>query len=336
VALAAIALLTRGVRWSDVRLCLRDARPALLVAVVGLNALMMAAKAARLRVLLFPGDATLGACFRALLTSSALNNVLPLRGGDVARLWMLERSANVTKTAAIAASVLERLFDIGALALLAVGASLCLPSQRWALFAAPVVLAGTVCLLVALRKVGRSLGPLNLADRPAHSGWRAKLSQISFRLAHGTAILNRSSLVATAVGLSLAAWAVETTMVITCGKALGLSISTPLAVITLLGINLALALPSTPSNAGPFEASAVAVLTLASLAKPTAVAFALVYHVVQVVPVTLLGFGVLALERTRRAPQRERATTAREERVTAPLGALGRLGQAGAHEVEQG
>jgi uncharacterized protein (TIRG00374 family) len=300
---AAIALLIRGIRWDDVRFYLRDARPLLLVGVVGLNALMMLVKSVRLRYLLFPADASTGACFRALLTSSALNNVLPLRGGDVARLWMLERSSGVTKMGGLGAFVIERLFEIGALALLAVGASFAVTSQRWASIAAPLVLVGTIGLLGLLRAAARVTGAspeVADASRPS-SRWKKKVADILHRFAHGAAALHQPPLLFRAVGLSLLSWLTEALMVVTCARGLHLAVSVPVAIITLLGINLALALPSTPSNAGPFEASAFVVLTAAGLPKPAALAFALTYHLIQVLPVTAVGLAVLSFDRRRQA-----------------------------------
>jgi hypothetical protein len=305
---AAIALLARGIRWDDVRLCLREARPLLLVAVVALNATMMLVKSVRLRSLLVPARATTGACFRALLTSSALNNVLPLRGGDVARLWMLERSSGVTKMAALGAFLIERLVEIGSLALLAAAAAPLVTSQRWAVFAAPVVLLGTIGLLALLRaaasSAGAHAGPEGSAG--SGSGWRGKLAELARRLSHGTTVLARLPVLARAVWLSLAAWLIESLMVVTCAHALHLTISIPLAIVTLLGINLAIALPSTPSNAGPFEAAAVVVFMAAGLPKPAALAFALTYHLVQVLPVTAVGLAVLTFERRLQAQARTR------------------------------
>ena len=70
----------------------------------------------------------------------------------------------------------------------------------------------------------------------------------------------------------------------------------------LLGINLAMAVPALPANAGTFESAAAVVLVFAKVGKPTAVAFALLYHLVQVVPVTLAGLALLARSGMRLGP----------------------------------
>jgi uncharacterized protein (TIRG00374 family) len=292
----AVSLLAHGVRWSDLGKSLRDVRPVLLIAVVALNAVMIGLKAIRLRWLLARDSAGFAGCFLALLTSSAINNVVPLRGGDIARLWILQRLAGVTKATAAAITVIERLIDVGALALLAIPASFYAGAQRWAVPTSSVVLVAAVGLLLGLRRLvdassDASRVPIAIRRR---SYVREKLAEVTHRVAEGVTVLANHALLSKAAVLSVTIWFVETMMVIVCARALKMVISSPLAVITLLGINLALALPSTPANLGPFEAGVVAVLTTAGFAKPQAVAFGLVYHLIQVVPVTITGLAIVA------------------------------------------
>ena len=114
------------------------------------------------------------------------------------------------------------------------------------------------------------------------------------RIAPGMTVLRSSEATAETLGASLAAWSCEIAMIILCARAIGLHVAPVLAVVVLLGINLAMAVPALPANAGTFESAAAVVLVFAKVGKPTAVAFALLYHLVQVVPVTLAGLGVLA------------------------------------------
>jgi uncharacterized membrane protein YbhN (UPF0104 family) len=74
-----------------------------------------------------------------------------------------------------------------------------------------------------------------------------------------------------------------------------------LATVVLFGINLALALPLTPAGAGPFESAAAAVLILAGVGKGPAVAFAILYHAVQVIPVTIIGGTILFILKRNRS-----------------------------------
>jgi uncharacterized membrane protein YbhN (UPF0104 family) len=54
-------------------------------------------------------------------------------------------------------------------------------------------------------------------------------------------------------------------------------------------VNVAIAIPSTPGQVGVFEAGAVIVLGTLGVGRSEALAFALLYHAVHVLPVTALG-----------------------------------------------
>jgi uncharacterized membrane protein YbhN (UPF0104 family) len=270
---AALWFVVRGVAWDAVAASLKEARPVLLAGVVALNALMMSVKAARLRLLL-QGGASFRSCFLAKLTASAVNNVLPFRGGDMARLWMLERHAGISKSAAVAVAVLEALFELVTLGVIALVGSLNAPGERWAVGAAAGLGLVATTLLIASRWV---------THLPR---WARGLAA---RVEPGVRALRDRGVVARAVALSAIAWGIEAVMIMTCARALQLPIGPALAAVILLGINLALAVPSSPAGAGAFEGAVVVVLTLAGLGKSQAVAFALLYHLIQVVPVTLAG-----------------------------------------------
>ena len=281
--------LVRGLAWGRVADTLRGANLSLLAAVVALNAGMMALKAARLRVLASRA-ASFKVAFLAKLTASAINNVTPLRGGDVTRLWMLERHARISKSAAAALAVVESLFELVTLAAMSLVAAVTMPSQRWAVRVTPVLLGAAVILLVLLRRMNGWDESSRAVTSPASiiGRWRS----LATRLAPGTRALRDTGTLWSALLLSFAIWGVEVAMVMVCASSIHLAISPALAAVVLLGINLAVALPSMPAGVGSFESGAVLVLVLSGMSKEVGVAVALLYHVVQVVPVTLSGLVV--------------------------------------------
>ncbi len=308
VLVGAVAFVVRGVAWRDVASTLARTGWALPALVVALNGLMMALKAVRLRILLHPRRLSFVARFVALLTSSAVNNVTPFRGGDVGRLWLLERTVGISKTAAAAVAVVENLLELLIMALIAFASSFLASGQRWASVVAPVVAVASAGLLLVLRKTSRQPGAGRMAPgaRPALLrqawGWAS-------RLGPGARSLAEARLWWPALGLSLAIVVSEMAMVVVCGRAVGLVVTPALAAVVLLGINLALAVPSTPAGVGPFEGATVAVVLLAGLAKGSALAFAVLYHALHVVPVTVAGLATVAL-----APRRPAQASVREPR----------------------
>jgi uncharacterized protein (TIRG00374 family) len=286
VVLAAVLFLARGVAWDQVARALRDASLPLLAAVVGLNAVMMAVKAVRLRLLL-DRRSTFAVCALAKLTASAMNNVTPFRGGDLARVWMLERHAGVSKSAAAVVAIVEQLFEAIALSAMTAVAVCLVPGQRWAMLAAPSVLVLSVAILVLAGRAGT--GEQVAPSRPEPGRGATLLGRLRSRIAPAVSVLREGRVTGISLALSVVDWILEASMVVLCARAIGLPIPVPLAFVVLLGINAAMLLPSMPASAGAFEAGATLVLVLAGIPKPTAVAFALLYHLVQVVPVTLAG-----------------------------------------------
>ena len=299
---AAMVFLARGVRWHDMTDTITRAGFLLPAIIVAMNACMMSLRALRLRTLLERRLSSASA-FQALLTSSAINNITPFRGGNVARLWMLERASGVTKSAAIAITVVENLIEISVLAAMAFVASLFVARERWATVATPAVFVAAVALLVLLRfTAGRAVDTTyQVHDEMVRAGSRQGLRRFLLRTAPGFRALSKPGALAYALLLSLLAWTCETGMIVLAARAMGLQVSFPLATVVLLGINLAMALPSTPASAGPFEGATVAVLMFAGIGKGPALAFALFYHVIQIVPVTVAGIAVLLLAKRSRS-----------------------------------
>jgi glycosyltransferase 2 family protein len=288
----ALWFLIRGIAWSEIVRIIRGASFPLLGATIAINGVMMVVKAARVR-LLFRKRPSLAICFLSNLASSAINNVTPFRGGDLARIWMLERGAGVTKTMAAVATLVERIFELLTLAALGAVASRLVPGQRWAAVASPLMFAGSLAVVGLLRRApGDAPGPaLEIATHPPGSPPRRseRFARLWARLRAGTSVLREPGVMPSAIVLSGLAWLLETGMVMLTSRAVGLGLGPALAIVVIVGINAAMALPAIPAGAGIFEAGATLVLVLAGVGKGQALAFALLYHVVQVVPVTLAG-----------------------------------------------
>jgi hypothetical protein len=90
-------------------------------------------------------------------------------------------------------------------------------------------------------------------------------------------------------------WLWETFVIMVAGHAFALSLTPVQAFAMLTAFNVAMVVPS-PGNIGSFEAGGTLALVLMGVPKESALAFALVYHLSQVVPSVLCGTGILALE----------------------------------------
>ena len=286
VAVVGVAgvFLARGVDWTQVGRILARTRLPLVGIVVALNAMKLAARAWRLRMLL-DDQIAFRTSYLTKLTVSALNNLAPFRGGDVARLWMLEHHARVDKAAAAVITLFEALLDLVTLGALASLAAPWTHGQRWAVVAAPIALVGGTLLLVLLARGG--------AGRAAPAAAAGRFAWLRAVWRTGFPPLRRADRAGLLVAVSLVEWSIEATMIVVAARAAGLSIGFPLALVGLMALNLAIAVPSMPASAGAFEAGLSVVLVLGGLPKSSAVSFAILYHLVQVIPVTVAGAVVI-------------------------------------------
>jgi len=152
-----------------------------------------------------------------------------------------------------------------------------------------LALAGAgVAAYVALLRAGRLVVP-RLARWP-----RAQQA-----LAAGLAA-STPRRVAAMAALSLLGWSVELAMLVLFQRAFGLPPDLRTALLTLVGINAAIAIPSLPGNFGTFEAGAAAALVLAGAPRDVALSYALTYHLTHVIPVAAVASAVYFVRSSRR------------------------------------
>jgi len=91
-------------------------------------------------------------------------------------------------------------------------------------------------------------------------------------------------------------------------KALGISAPFSAALFLTGLIMFAVALPSTPGYFGPFEAAAVAGLAVYGVDRNLAIAWSLTYHVLTLIPITVIGLYYVARSGLRLAELRQLRT----------------------------
>jgi uncharacterized membrane protein YbhN (UPF0104 family) len=285
----------RGFDFSALIAALGRASLALIAAAALANlTLNTAARVERFRVLLPPsprrarpvGFLELAAL---LLASQAASNVLPLRAGEaVLTLGLHERHGYPFKTL-IAAQLAEK--PIAALSIMVFALPPALsapPSSR--LFQVLCALAFTGCLAIGLI--------LWIARRSAAAERRGGgLQRLNRRIAEAFTRLGGPRALGRSLLWSTASDAIDVALIGLSMAAVGLHLSPVAWCAVLLVVNLAIVIPSSPAQLGVLEASAVLVLTGLGVGRSEALAFALVYHAVHLLPTTVAGGLALAIQR---------------------------------------
>lgn len=100
--------------------------------------------------------------------------------------------------------------------------------------------------------------------------------------------------------LSLLGWSVELVMLVLFQRAFALPASASTALLTLVGINAAIAIPTVPGHFGTYEAGIATVLVLSGARRDVAVSYAVAFHLSHVVPVALAASAILLYSNRRR------------------------------------
>lgn len=239
-------------------------------------------KAARWRVALSdppPFRRVLAATIEGLLANAAIG----FGSGDVVRSARL-REDTQKLTVDYACTWAERGAEVLALAVLVFITALVMKLGAVALIFSALVTVGYLVLLVAGHWLSPRLGRWPRVQHAFSAGLSASTPRRVLAMA----------------ALSLCGWGVELLMLLMFQSAFHLGPSFYLALLTLVGINAAIVIPTLPGNFGTFEAGATMALVMGGAARDVAVLYALTYHLTHVIPVALVATTVYVVRSRRR------------------------------------
>jgi len=213
------------------------------------------------------------------LAGCAVSNLIPARAGHAARVLLLRRDG-VPLAAGAGTVLLEEIYNVLVLAALALPLPWVLPL--------PARVTGTL-RLVAL---GAALGVV--ASFWLAAAGRARPAGLLRRLSEGLAMLSDLRAAAIVLAQSFVMWLFDIGQILVAMVAVGLRPDFFAAALVLLFVNLVNAVPATPGQVGLFEAGAAAALVFAGRSPEQGIAVGVLYHMMQLIPETVLGSLVLA------------------------------------------
>lgn len=255
-----------------------------------------------------------GAALRLVVAGYALNNVLPVRAGEVARAELAHRRTGAGRWLVLGTILAERILDAAVLALL-LAATLATAGGdgRLRLLAAASLVAagGGLALLLALaRAAGAERDPRGGLVRRALDRLPGVVAGWVRHVLAGMGTLRTRGAWARTGALTCASWLVEAAMYALVGEALGLDLHWPLYLAVAGAANLAIAVPSSAGGIGPFEFFARETAVHFGADPAAATAYALVLHATLLVPVALAGLPLLWAEARRPRRRAEPVTAA--------------------------
>jgi hypothetical protein len=264
---------------------------------IALNLAALWARALRWRYLFPPGSHP-ARLFNAVMIGYMGNNVLPLRAGEVLRVYVAARHGPRVWTT-VATLVVERALDGLAIGLMLVISLTLVPTPREVAWAAEVF--GALVLLLSLALVVIAAAPLScrifihsLAYR-----WPAierRLLQAFDVMADGLQSMRRLRQLVPIVVWSVVIWLLIVFSFWTAFRAASLDLPLLAATTVIAFVGLGISLPSSPGFIGIIQAATVLALSFFGVPRAEALSFSLLLHASQFVPVTVWGLALLVVE----------------------------------------
>lgn len=294
-------LSVRGVDWKQVGTVLTHAHPVYLVCALVISSFALFLRAVRWRILLRAGGSvSIGTAFWATAAGYFGNSFLPARAGELIRTVVVSARTGLTKTFVFTTALAERLSDAVTLVIISSVVLLTLSVRPgWFSHAAKpfaiIGLCGATCIAVLPRM--EPMWRTFLQRLPIPQSLKYTLIGILQQILTGLRTFHDPARLAQFAGLAMVIWFCDASSTIMGMRALGLTISLPVAFLLITGFGLGSALPSTPGYVGIYQFVAVSVLTPFGFAKSDAIAYSFLTQALQYAFITF--WGVLALSRQR-------------------------------------
>ncbi|MBA3645780.1 MAG: flippase-like domain-containing protein [Gemmatimonadaceae bacterium] len=292
----------RGVSMAEVWRELSHANWYLLLGSSVCATLIFPLRARRWRPILDPvaPDLPFSPLWRSTAIGMMVNNVLPARAGEVARAYALTRETGVPFATGLASLAVDRLLDsvvlLGFMGLAffdpalrtgaaAVSGPLAAVAGGGGIFLVAMI-GGVFALVFFPRPLIRLF---EIFSRRISPSLEERGKEILERFIAGLSVLRRPDRFAAILSWTTAHWLLNAVGYLLAFRAFGITAPFSAALFLLGFIALGAAVPSAPGFFGVFEYMAVQGLAIYSVPKAQATSWAIGFHILSFIPITIIG-----------------------------------------------
>ncbi len=301
LSLGLLGWIVLSVGLEDLALSFAGMDSAWMFPMVGLFAAGLILRAWRWQCLLAPArKVSMKDCGNIILVGNFANNLLPAKGGDVARAVILSRCCDVRFLFGLTSVAVERIFDGLALLLILQVAGLAVnlaPTFRSTMrdisFGAGALFIGALAGLVAARAFPGMLGWFRALVSRLPGSLGSKAAHIVAGLQDSLFFIRPDREFTGFAALSLIVWLIEGLTVWAGFRAFSVPGSAIDAYFTFAIMNFGGLLPSAPGSIGIHQASTVLSFSMLDLPMQAAIPLSLVVQAVQILFNSILGLGAM-------------------------------------------
>ena len=227
----------------------------------------------------------------------AVNNILPVRIGELARAGMLTERTGLSFAQSITVVLLERLFDGIAIVLLLTGASYFLNTwtliEKTVLFSSFIFGIAVIGLLIIILVPNRLLAVTSKSASRINPRWHDSVLRFMMGIVNGVNYLRIQANPGKILLLSMVIWFCDAGLFLLVMPAFGSTLTIVQATFVMAVTNLGILIPSGPGHIIPFRSFCIKGLTFLGIAPATATGFAMVVQLAIYISLMLWGGAVI-------------------------------------------
>ena len=240
--------------------------------------------------------------FAPLLTAMSagffVSNILPARLGEVTRVFLIAGEQQVGMGRSVSTILIEHLLDLATLlailAVLALSGDLPAVVSKSARMIGILATAGVAVMMLLSLLRDRVLSAINFIFRYVRFLDRRGIRDFTAHLIDGFAVMH-TRFALPIVALSLLGWSLVAATAWSAAQALKLDAPFIAVVVAVIATTLGMLVPSSPGYIGVFHYLAVISMTAFGIDKDKSMAFALIWHAVNYLTLSVSGFAVLCI-----------------------------------------
>jgi uncharacterized protein (TIRG00374 family) len=218
--------------------------------------------------------------FRYTIAAFAGSVLAPAKAGEVLRVFALRQRDGVPASDSTAVAVTDKLLHAVSLLMLAAPLPLLLPRlPPWVGDSLMISSSVAVGLFAALYF---AVGKVEAREPQSWLG----------RVLAGMHAVREPKRLFAALGTIAVVWLLDLACIALVLRSVGVHIAFAEALFILFAVNLTIALPITPANVGTLQLGALLATQLLGIPREPALAFALLYHAIQIFPLLVVGFAL--------------------------------------------
>jgi len=302
VGLVLLVFCVKDIRLSELQALLSRVSLAYLLAAILMTFIFAILRGVRWQLIISQqGQVPLWRAVTLYSAGQVLNIAMPVLTGQVGRLILFSRKERLRKTFVFSTMILEVVFDAISLIVFILFASLVFPFPSEYRFVGYIISGATVLALVGLylilhfQRHLEEFGRRRLRNRWPGAYVTARKFIRSFT--KGIEMLRSSQHLASLLAYSLLSWTGHILVIYFLLKSFGFDLPFASAAVVMIVNTIVLMVPITPGNAGTFEVAVSTSVAAFSVGRSDAVLFALALHLLDLLPIFVLGLLFVHVEK---------------------------------------